>query len=193
MYYKLKVKSRIRVPPNLLGKNIKKSVETSIMNDFEGVLDLKHGLFLCLIDVEGIGGGTVIPGDGAIYYDTVFKIITYNPVIQEVVEGEVTEIAEFGAFAKIGPIEGLIHKSQVMNDFVSYSKSGTLTGRDSKKVLKVGDKILTRVIASNLKNLQTAKVGLTMRQEGLGAFSWIEGKVKKETKKKTVKKSGGKK
>jgi DNA-directed RNA polymerase subunit E' len=177
MYSQLKMKARIRVPPNLLGKNIKKAVKQSIINELEGVLDPKEGLLLLLIEVKKIGDGVIIPGDGAVYYDTVFTMIAYQPMVQELVEGTITEIAEFGAFVKIGPIEGLIHKSQVMDDFISYSNTGTLAGRDTKRVVKVNDKIKARVIAANLKNLQTAKVGLTMRQEGLGAESW--GKRKK--------------
>jgi DNA-directed RNA polymerase subunit E' len=172
MYSQLKMKARVRVSPRLLGKNIKKSVEQSIIEEIEGVLDPKEGLLLLLIEVESIGDGIIIPGDGAVYYDTMFTMISYQPMVQEIVEGNITEIAEFGAFAKIGPIEGLIHKSQVMDDFISYSNTGTLAGRDTKRVLKINDRIKARVIAANLKNLQTAKVGLTMRQEGLGSESW---------------------
>jgi len=186
MYKQLKIKSRIRVPPALFGDDISEAVEASVRTDFEGVLDTNNGLLLSLVDVEDIGEGVIIPGDGAVYYDTVFNIIAYNPMVQELVEGEITEIAEFGAFGKVGPIEGLIHKSQVMDDFISYANTGTLTGKETGQVLKVGDKIKARVIAANLKNLQTAKVGLTMRQEGLGAESWF--KKKKETKKKEAKK-----
>jgi len=178
MYSQLKIKSRIRVPPALFGSDIKVAVEESVKKDFEGVLDQAHGLFLGLINVDNIGDGVIIPGDGAVYYDTVFDIISYNPIVQELVEGTITEVAEFGAFAKVGPIEGLIHKSQVMDDFISYSNTGTLSGKETNRVLKVGDKIIARVIAANLKNLQTAKVGLTMRQEGLGASTWLDKKKK---------------
>lgn len=182
MYNQLTVKSRIRVPPKLFGSDINEAVEASIKEEFEGNLDQKEGLLLSLVEVDNIGDGVIVPGDGAVYYDTEFKVIAYKPLVQELVEGEITEIAEFGAFAKVGPIEGLIHKSQVMDDFISYSNTGTLAGKETGRVLKVGDKIKARVIAANLKNLQTAKVGLTMRQEGLGAESWLK-KAKKEAKK----------
>jgi len=181
MYQVLTLKSRIRVPPNLFGAKIEESVEQAISDNYAGVLDSKHGLFLSLVSVESIGDGVIIPGDGAIYYDCNFKLLSYNPVVQELVEGEVTEITDFGAFAKIGPIEGLIHMSQIMDEFVSYSKSGSWSGKDSKRSLKSGDKIKARVIAVSMKNLQTAKIGLTLRQPGLGAQSWL--KKTKKTKK----------
>ena len=36
----------------------------------------------------------------------------------EVVEGVVSEVNEFGAFVRIGPMEALLHKSQIMEDTV---------------------------------------------------------------------------
>ncbi len=186
MYSKLKIKSRVRVAPKLLGSNVVESVEASVKNNFIGSLDPVHGLFLDLINVDSVGDGVIIPGDGAVYYDAVFNILAYKPIVQELVEGVITEVAEFGAFAKIGPIEGLIHKSQVMDDFISYSKTGVLAGKESNNTLKVGDKIIARVIASNMKNLQTAKIGLTMRQSGLGVPSWFK---KKDNKTKSKKES----
>ena len=176
MYSELTIKSRIRVPPAMFGSPIEEAVESSVRTEFEGTLDGEYGLMLSIVGVDHIGDGIIISGDGAVYYDTEFKVIAYKPLVHELVEGEISEIAEFGAFAKIGPIDGLIHKSQVMDDFVSYNETGTLAGKDSTRVLKVGDKIRARVIAANLKNLQTAKVGLTMRQEGLGVPAWADKK-----------------
>lgn len=168
------MQSRVRVPPSLLGAKVSDSVEKAISSSYEGLLDQKHGLFLSLVGVESIGDGIIIPGDGAIFYDCTFKVLVYNPIIQEVVEGEITEITEFGAFAKVGPIEGLIHMSQIMDEFVSYSKAGSWSGKESKRSLKSGDKIKARIIAVSLKNLQSAKIGLTMRQPGLGVKGWID-------------------
>ncbi len=45
-------------------------------------------------------------------------MLTYMPFVEEVVAGEVTELAEFGAFVRIGPIDGLVHVSQITNDFL---------------------------------------------------------------------------
>ena len=177
--------SRIRVPPNYFGSDVKKSIIKSIQESYEGYLTQGQELLLCLVDIKNIGDGVIIPGDGAIYYGCDFEMLSYAPEIHEVVEGTITEIAEFGAFAKTGPIEGLIHQSQVMDDYVTYSKSKTLLGRSTKRALKIGDKIRARVIAANLKTLQTAKIGLTMRQPGLGTLKWLEeehANVKKDSK-----------
>lgn len=180
MYSILELKSNIRVPPQFLGKKLKEAIKSAIEKEYIGALD-KHGLFLAILDVKEIGEGTIIPGDGAVYYKTTFEALVYRPILQEVVEGFVSEIMEFGAFIRIGPIDGLVHVSQVMDDYVNYSEAGVLQGKESKKVLKVKDKVRARIIAISLKNLRGAKLGLTMRQPGLGKIEWIEAEKKKET------------
>ena len=67
-----------------------------------------------------------------------------------------------------------------MNDFVSFSKSNVLTGKQSKKNLKVGDQCLARIIAISYKDPTSPKIGLTMRQPRLGNLKWIEDEIKKE-------------
>ena len=80
----------------------------------------------------------------------------------------------------------MIHISQTMDDFVSFSKSNTLTGKESKRSLKIGDSCKARIIAVSYKDLSNPKIGLTMRQPGLGKDDWAK-EAKKEKTKETVK------
>ena len=92
----------------------------------------------------------------------------------------------------MGPIEGMIHISQTMEDFVSFSKSNTLTGKNSKRSLKKEDQCLARIIAISFKTDQP-KIGLTMRQPGLGKIEWIsEDKRKSKIKSAKEEKAAGK-
>ena len=125
-------------------------------------------------------------------YETTFNLLILKPEMQDVLLGKVKDIADFGVFKALGPIEGMIHISQAMDDFVSFSKDKTLSGKESKKILKVGDLCKARVIAVSYKDLTNPKLGLTMRQAGLGRMDWIEEefapkKEKKEVKKKETK------
>ncbi len=195
MYSILEVKSKIRVPPQFLGKKLKEAVKSAVEKEFIGALG-KDGLFLSILNVEDIGEGIIIPGDGAVYYKTTFKALIYRPEMQEIVDGFVSEILEFGAFIRIGPMDGLIHVSQVMDDYVNYSDSGVLQGKESKRMLKAKDVVRARIIAISLKNIKGAKLGLTMRQPGLGKLEWIKAEKEKDeekTVKKPEKKSGKKK
>ncbi len=58
----------------------------------------------------------------------------------------------------------------------------TLTGKESKRNLKVGDLCKARIIAISYKDMANPKIGLTMRQPGLGKEDWIEEDRKKREK-----------
>ena len=127
--------------------------------------------------------GIIIPGDGASYYDTEFELLTFKPELQEVILGGIRDIADFGVFMTIGPTDGMIHVSQTMDDYVSFSKDKSLLGKESKKSLKVGDKCVARIIAISFKEAANPKIGLTMRQPGLGRIDWIREEAQEKTKK----------
>ncbi len=182
MFYELEVKSHIRVSPNLFGEDIKGAVGRQLTQQFDGYISKELGVVIGITDVMAVGEGVIIPGDGAAYYETTFKLIAYRPELQEVVLGKVTDISDFGAFMEIGPLDGMVHISQAMDDFVSFSKSNVLTGKQSKRSLKVGDLCRARVIAVSYKDPHNPKVGLTMRQPQLGKLEWIKDDSQKKLK-----------
>ncbi|MBW3002549.1 DNA-directed RNA polymerase [Candidatus Woesearchaeota archaeon] len=197
MFYKIELKDYIRVPPRYFDLDVKEAVLKSVKLKYDGLTNAEFGFVIDIVNVKDIGEGVIIPGDGASYYATTFEVIAFKPELQEVVVGRIKDIADFGAFLTMGPIDGMIHISQTMDDFVSFAKDKVLTGRDSKKVLKVGDLCRARVIAVSFKDITNPKIGLTMRQQGLGKLEWIEEEGKetpaKEEKKATAKKAAGKK
>jgi DNA-directed RNA polymerase subunit E' len=108
--------------------------------------------------------------------------------MQEIVEGSVVEIVEFGAFVEIGPLDGLLHISQITDEYISYDEKGAkLVTKDTSRTLGEGDKVRARIVAISLNERDPgdSKIGLTMRQPGLGKLEWIEeGKAEKEEGKK---------
>ncbi|MFP4424477.1 MAG: DNA-directed RNA polymerase [Candidatus Woesearchaeota archaeon] len=185
MFYRSKIKDHIRVQPNLFGFDVEEAVLKKIKEKFSGYIDRDIGIIIDVIKINNIGEGVIIPGDGAAYYEVEFELMTFKPELQEVVLGRVKDIADFGAFINFGPIEGMIHISQTMDDFVSFAKDKTLMGKESKRVLKVGDLCRCRIIASSFKDVTNPKIGLTMRQVGLGRLDWLE-EDKKNGKEKSV-------
>ena len=76
--------------------------------------------------------GRIIHGDGAIYQKVRFDAVLFCIEDYEVVEGAVSEVNDFGAFVRIGPMEALLHKSQIMEDHVDINAGmGLLEGRQS--------------------------------------------------------------
>lgn len=173
MYYKIKVKDHIRVPPSMFGEDLEAAITKQIKAKYDGFISKGIGIVVGVGSVEEIGQGIVIPGDGASYFETTFSLLSFRPELQEVITGVVKDIADFGAFITLGPVDGMIHISQAMNDFVSFTKDKTLQGKDSTRVLKVGDVCRARIIAVSYKDVTNPKIGLTMRQEGLGKLEWV--------------------
>ena len=193
MYYKIEMRDAVRVPPHMFGLDPVKSMKEILDKEYVGRIDPDLGIIVAAIDVKDIGDSYIIPGDGGAYYDTVFSMLVYRPKLQEMVEGEFKEIAEFGAFVCIGPIDGLVHVSQIMEDFVNYNeKEQKFDGKETKRSLSMGDIVRARVVTISKKStLLDTKIGLTMRQPGLGALQWLEEDAKggkKEAKGKSEKK-----
>lgn len=201
MFYRTQIKDHIRVPPKYFDYTVEKAVFKCINQKYNGYIDQELGIVVSVSRVDEIGEGVIIPGDGASYYETTFEVVSFKPEMQEVVVGKIKDITDFGAFISLGPIEGMIHISQTMDDFVSFAKDKVLTGKESKRVLKIGDKCKARIIAVSFKDITNPKLGLTMRQAGLGRFEWIAEEVankekkgaKKEIKKDAKGKTAGKK
>lgn len=180
MFYITEVEDYVRVEPKLFGLSTREAVENQLEETYKDYYDKDLGKAIVVVGVLEIGDGVIIPGDGAVYYNSKFKLLTWKPELQELVYGSIAEITNFGAFIDLGVMRGMIHISQTMNDYVSFSKSNTLVGKASKRSLKDGDLCLARIVAISHKG-GAPKIGLTMRQPGLGKLEWIkEEQTKKE-------------
>jgi len=180
MYYLIEVEDVIRVPPEKLGKDVKEAIRESVEEKYSDRLDKRIGMVLGCVEVEEVKEGKIIPGDPGVFYKTRFKLMSFKPEMHELVRGEVIDNTEFGAFVRIGALDGLVHISQIMDDFVSYDeKNSVFLGKETKKTLKEGDLVRARIISISLKKDEN-KIGLTMRQPGLGSLTWIEEEKKKK-------------
>lgn len=181
MFYITEVEDYIRVEPKLFGLPTAESVEKQLKETYSDFYDRDIGKVINVIEVLSIGEGVIIPGDGATYYHSRFKILVWKPELQELAYGIISEITNFGAFIDLGVMKGMIHISQTMDDYVSFSKTNALTGKASKRSLKQGDLCLARIVAISHKGGEL-KIGLTMRQPGLGKLEWIEEDIIKKQK-----------
>lgn len=180
MFYLIEVEDYIRVDPKLFGLPTQEAVEQQLKDTYSEHYDKEMGKVVSVLEIKEVDKGVIIPGDGAAYHRSIFKLLVWKPELQELVYGTIAEIATFGAFMDMGVIRGMIHIGQTMDDFVSFSKSNTLAGKSSKRSLKVGDNCLARIVAISHKG-EHPKIGLTMRQPGLGKLEWLqEDKAKKQ-------------
>jgi len=180
MFYLTEVEDYVRVAPKLFGLPTGEAVEKQLKETYADYYDKELGKVVSVIEILEVGEGVIIPGDGAAYYNSKFKLLAWKPELQELVYGIISEITTFGAFINMGVMRGMIHISQTMDDYVSFSKSNTLAGKSSKRALKTGDQCMARIVAISHRG-DEPKIGLTMRQPGLGKLEWVkEDQIKKQ-------------
>ncbi len=177
MYQQVQREDVVRIPPERLGEGIDTVAKELTRTTLEGKVGADKTLTLIASNIEPVGEGRIVHGDGAVYQRVKYNALVFAPQLQEVVEGTVVEILKFGAFIRFGPLDGLLHISQVMDDRVDVDEEGQrLIGKDSKRDLRVGDRVRVRIVAVSLNERapRESKIGLTMRQPALGKLECIE-------------------
>ena len=191
MYYLDHRHDVVRIPPERLGAEVDTVLTELAQQQFEGKLVDGQNLAVTIREAKAVGEGHIIHGDGGVYQEVEYEALLFRPEIQEVVEGVVVEIRKFGAFVRFGPLDGLLHVSQVMDDRVNIDEHNQrLVGVETKRDLKVGYKVRARVVSLSLSEIspRDSRIGLTMRQPALGRLEWIQ-EAHKKTEEKGTKKS----
>jgi len=135
MYYKIRVEDTVRILPNKFSEDLNTVVTEIVQSTFEGTMRKNYGVIVVADNIEPVGNGIVIHGDGAMYQKVAFDALTFKPELQEVIDAVVCEIVEFGAFCHIGPLDALVY---VEVD----AENEIITGKEKKLVLKTGDPVL---------------------------------------------------
>jgi len=192
MYKTMVVEHVVRIPPQHFGENIQDAAFAILSDQFNGQILENIGFVIVVIDVISIESGKLLHGDPATYHPVKFSILVFTPELHEVIEGNVVEVVEFGAFIRLGPSDGLCHVSQITDDFITFENmSQRFSGKETNKSLTVDDHVRARIIAVSMGSGRSGKLGLTMRQPYLGKIEWIQADLDKtnkgENKEKSVK------
>jgi len=190
----------IHIPAEELGPNYHEAMEKITKESFEGTMDEKKFLTVVAFNIKPVEEGRVVHGDGGVYQKVEYDALVFKPYIHELVRGYVSQVIEYGAFIRIGPLDALLHISQIMDDKINADiGSQRLIGKDTKQELGIGDEVIARVVTIkfNERLPSESQVGLTMRQDGLGKVEWLErkreAKIKPEEEPSGKKKKGKKK
>ena len=174
MYLISRILDTLRVPPDKFDQDLNEILLDLARESIEEQIYPEIGFIVAVLEAEEVGIGKIIPGDGGAYYDVKFKVLSYLPEKDEVVEGKTVDIADFGVFVRIGIIDALCHVSQIADDFFSYNqRTQELVGKETGIRIRLDEPARGRIIAVGLGK-QQIKVGITMRQAGLGLLEWVE-------------------
>jgi len=177
MYMITERTDEIRIPPERLGEDLDEVVCDLTQKNIEGRVLGPEGMVLITTNIAPLGDGRIVHGDGAVYQTVKYSAVVFRLDNQEVVDGTVCEIMRFGAFIRFGPLDGLLHISQVMDDHIDPDETNQrLIGKDTKRDIRVDYRVRTRVVSvsMNERNPRESKIGLTMRQPSLGRIEWLD-------------------
>jgi len=182
MFYLINVREKVGVEAQRLKEDIHQSISESI--------EAKHtreenGFFLGVTEIKKVGeSGDILPERPEIYFDVDYTALFFQPLQGEIVFGTVADVAEFGPFVRIGPLDALAHISQITAEKMTYNpQQDVISSKDGKIVIQTGDQLIAMVANSTISK-ERMRVNLTMKQDGLGLLKWL-------TKEKSKKKSAG--
>lgn len=176
MYKKLILLDAVRVSPDRVYGDTRAAVKDELKKKLEGRIERDIGLILTINEILEIDGGHILFGDAGVYFNVKFSALAYEPLEQEIVEGEIIDVVKFGIFVNIGPFDGIVHISQISSGYISYDeKNARLVEKESGRSLTVRDIVRARVISVKINELDARgiKINLTMRQPYLGKLEWI--------------------
>ena len=172
----------VEISPDRFGYPKEESAYEILSKEYQGIIDPDLGFIISITNIIEIGPGKIIPGSAGTFHNVKFSILTYTPIINEVVEGEVIDIVDFGAFIRLGPSDGLCHISQILDGKVRFDNIGPQLievpdkniPESEFRILKTHDFIRARIISVSHTGGRSGKLGLTMRQPFLGKIEWIQ-------------------
>ena len=192
MFKLITLSTKCEIPPFLFSQPKAVSARIILSEEYEGIITRDYGFIIAIVDVIDVGPGIIIPGNANTFHQVEFTILSFKPNLGDVVEGDIVELVDFGAFCRLGPLDGLVHVSQICDDYISYEQVGNrFIGKETGKILEVNNEVRAKVIAVSLGTGRSGKLGLTMRQKFLGKYDWIEADVTEEYANKEAKKSKG--
>jgi DNA-directed RNA polymerase subunit E' len=176
MFYLVSIKDTIRLHPASLGKDVKEEARDIIKSEYEDLVLKDIGYVITVTDVLDIDLGKMLPKEEGIFTRCTFELLVYRPEMNEVVEGKVVEVVDFGVFIRLGPTDGLCHVSQVTDDFINFnSKMNYLEGKETGRIMQVSDLVRARIVAiSPASKSKAGKLGLSMRRPFLGKLEWVK-------------------
>jgi DNA-directed RNA polymerase subunit E' len=174
MYYQYVLNHVVEIAPELFGLPKEESAYEILSRQYHGLLDPELGFIISICEILEVGPGKIIHGSAGTFHPVTFTVLTYTPLMHEIVEGEVVELVDFGAFIRLGPSDGLCHITQISNEKLNFDNvNARFSSGETGRSLEVGDLVRARVIVVSVGSGRSGKIGLTMRQPFLGKTDYI--------------------
>lgn len=174
MFAILQLRDSVIIPNHLLSAPLKETVTRLLKEKYESMVNSELGYVIMVMDASVDQSNKINSSEGTIYNDVDFSVLTFYPRLQEIVEGELVEITDFGGFVRIGPTDALIHISQIADELVRADVKGGMIVAEGGKKIKLGSTIRARI--TSVSHLKIGQIGLSCRGSSLGPRDWIKSK-----------------
>ncbi len=180
MYKIIQIQHVVQIPPNKFGTDLKKAAFEILSKEQNNQYD-EIGFVIAVVNILEVMPGKIITGSPSAHHPVKYEVLVFEPQPNEIVEGNVVELVDYGAFIRLGPIDALVHVSQIANDYFKYEGNNSLlTGRETQLKLALQDEVRGRILAVNMA--AGGKLGLTLRHHFLGKLEWIKENIQKALK-----------
>jgi DNA-directed RNA polymerase subunit E' len=179
LYVVYSVEDVVRIPPSLFDRPLEEAARLVLSEKYVGFVHPDMGIIVAIFDIEVEPEGKLLPGDGASYHVSRYKVLAFRPQPKEVVEGRVVNAEKYGIWVNLGPIEGFAHISQLMDEQVVFDpQRRAMRGERTGRMIEVGDVVRARVVSVSMPSepTQRPRVQLTLRQPYLGRPEWYREK-----------------
>lgn len=176
MFRIYKLADIVRIDPSKLGRPLEEVAFEELRKKYEGLKDRNLGIVLAIINVNVDPEGVIPLGDGAPYHRVEFEVLSYVPLVDEIVEGIVNTVGRMGITVKIGPLEGFIHISQISDEEAKYDplRNAIVIGQ-GKKMISQGNVVRARITSVSFGPLtRMPRISMTMKWPYLGRLEWIK-------------------
>ncbi len=171
MFFIYTLEDTVRIPPKMFGKPLAKSVYSILQERYNSKIDPRLGHVVMTFSIKVDGSG-LVSSNGTTVHKVQFDALVFHPKAHEIVRGEIIEMADFGAFVRIGSTDAVLHLSQISHGASVDVKAGTIRIGGGKSTLRIGSRVRSRISAVSMSKDSSIKIGLTCSEPTLGPEDW---------------------
>ncbi|MDM7274911.1 MAG: DNA-directed RNA polymerase [Thermoprotei archaeon] len=163
----------VGVPPDKVygDQDLNASILSMLRSAIEGTTDPELGVIIAVLEAQVASNGVVLPisGDPNVYYLVRYRVLAFEPVLQEVLRGVVKDVKDQGIFVDIGPVDAFVHRSQISDESLEMlpDRRG-FKSIDTGRIIETGDLVRARITQISRPTGGFMRIGMTMRQPYLG-------------------------
>lgn len=148
MFHLLEVQTKTSISPEQLdpSKDANELLLKRLREKLEGEILKDIGLVVAVISCQIMGEGEIPLRSPEVLFNATMKLLSFLPKEDEVVEGEVVNVTETGAFVNIGSIDAFWPRNKISDKRLTFNaRRGTLENQKGEAVVERKEKVRTKV------------------------------------------------